>query len=68
MFSQAPALSDSDAGKQLLEGVREQLVRCHILTSAEQLARGDLVENCRHFVVAQEAVQHVAFKFLHGFL
>ena len=56
------------AREQLLEGVREQLVRCHVLTPPEQFAGGDLVENGRHLVVAQQAVEHVAFKFLHGLL
>ena len=44
------------AREQLLERVRQQLVRGHVLPAPEQLAGRDLVEDGRHLVVAASRV------------
>ena len=56
------------ARQQLLQRMREQLVREHVLPTAEQLAGRDLVEHGGHLVIAREAIEHVALERLHGVL
>ena len=41
------------ACEQLLEGVRQELVREHVLPAPEKLPGRDLVEDCRHLVILQ---------------
>ena len=53
------------SGQQLLQGVREQLVRGHVLTAPEQLAGRDLVEDGGHLVVSRQAVEDVVLEGLH---
>ena len=48
--------------QELLECVREQLICCHILTTAKELASSDLVKNGCHFVIIERAIEDVAFE------
>jgi hypothetical protein len=54
--------------QQLLERVRQQLVRRHVLASPEQLADCHLVEDGGHFVVRRAAVENVPLECVHGAL
>ena len=54
--------------QQLLEGVRQQLVRRHVLASPEQLAGRHLVEDGGHLVVRRAAVENVPLECVDGAL
>ena len=56
------------AREQLLERVREQLIRRHVLAAREQLTGGDLVEDGGHLVVPGVAGAARRLRAPHGLL